>query len=103
MIAVNDKEFDTTVLMQSGVVAVDFWASWCGPCKMFTPTVESAEKDLAGKAVFFKVDADENSETCQKFGVRGLPTLILFKDGEEVERIVGNQPLAVVKDAVEKH
>jgi len=83
----NVETFDETV--KSGVVVVDFWAAWCGPCKMLAPTVEELAEDYAGKAVVGKVDVDECPKLAERFNVYSIPTLIIFKDGEPVDRIVG--------------
>ncbi len=83
----NAETFDETV--KSGVVVVDFWAAWCGPCKMLAPTVEELAGDYEGKAVVGKVDVDECPKLAERFNVYSIPTLIIFKDGEPVDRIVG--------------
>lgn len=95
---VNDTEFETSVLGSDKPVLVDFWAEWCGPCRMIAPAVEAVAEQYDGKAGFFKMNVDENSNVPHRYGIRGIPTLILFKGGQEQERIVG----AVSKDAIAK-
>ncbi len=98
LLHVTDAEFTKTVLESKTPVLVDFWAEWCGPCRMIAPYVEEIARDYAGKAVVAKMDTDSNPQTPMKYGIMGIPTLIIFKDGKEVERIVG----AVPKTAIAK-
>lgn len=86
-----------------GVVLVDFWAPWCGPCKMIAPVLEDLANDLAGKAKIVKVNVDENQQTASEFGVMSIPTLILFKNGEKVDQVIGFQPKEALKQLIEKH
>ncbi|MES2965942.1 MAG: thioredoxin [Bdellovibrionota bacterium] len=92
----SDTAFEADVIKDSVPVLVDFWAEWCGPCKALAPKLEEIAGELAGKAKIVKVDVDANPDSAAKYGVRGIPTLVLFKDGKEVGRLVGNQP----KDAI---
>ena len=87
----------------SGVVLVDFWAPWCGPCKMIAPVLEELDSEIAGKAKIVKVDVDENQETAGKFGVMSIPTLIVLKDGEAVDKVVGFQPKEALAELLAKH
>ena len=89
---VSDANFETEVLKASGPVVVDFWAEWCGPCRMIAPSVEEIAKEYAGKAVVAKMDTDANPATPMQFGIMGIPTLIFFKNGKEVDRLVGAAP-----------
>lgn len=89
VLAVSDSSFETDVLQSSIPVLVDFWAEWCGPCKMLAPILESVVDDYADKVKIVKINVDENPETAPKFGIRGIPTLILFKNGEVVTTKVG--------------
>ena len=88
-IAVTDPSFADDVLTSDLPVMVDFWAEWCGPCKMIAPIVEDLAEDYSGKMVFAKVDVDSNPETAMKYGVRGIPTLLLFSGGSPVDQVVG--------------
>ncbi len=93
---VSDEEFNKTVLESPVPVLVDFWATWCGPCRMIAPFVEEIAHDYAGKAVVVKMDTDANPQTPMKYGIMGIPTLIIFKNGKEAERIVGAVPKAMI-------
>jgi len=95
---VTDGDFKKQVLDAQLPVLVDFWAAWCGPCRMIAPFVEELATDYAGKAVVAKMDTDANPQTPMQYGIMGIPTLIIFKNGQEVDRIVG----AVPKGAIAK-
>ena len=88
-IEITDSNFEEVVLKSSKPVMVDFWAEWCGPCRMLGPIIEELSKEYEGKAVVGKVDVDSNQEFAAKFGVRNIPTVLTFKDGELVNRQVG--------------
>ena len=90
--AVTDSSFENDVLRAEGPVLVDFWAEWCGPCKMIAPLLEDLAADKAGKLTVAKVNIDENPQTPRKFGVRGIPTMILFKAGQVAATKVGMLP-----------
>ena len=90
--AVTDSNFETAVLQASGPVLVDFWAEWCGPCKMVAPFLEDLAADKAGKLTVAKVNIDENPQAPMKYGVRGIPTMILFKGGKVAATKVGALP-----------
>ncbi|WP_207477782.1 thioredoxin TrxA [Arenibaculum pallidiluteum] len=87
--AVTDSSFDSDVLKASGPVLVDFWAEWCGPCKMIAPALEELAKDKAGALTVAKINIDENPKTPGQYGVRGIPTLMLFKDGKVAATRIG--------------
>lgn len=89
---VSDDEFEGSVLGSSAPVLVDFWAEWCGPCKQLSPVLDELAKEFDGKVTVAKVNIDQNPEAPQKYGVRGIPTLILFKDGKPVATKVGSLP-----------
>ncbi len=91
-IKVTDGTFEEMVVDSDQLVLVDFWAEWCGPCKMIAPVLEELAEELDGKLVIGKLDIDENQDTAMAFGVMSIPTLLLFKGGEPVDRIVGYQP-----------
>jgi thioredoxin 1 len=86
---VNDANFETEVLQSNLPVLVDFWAEWCAPCRAMTPIVESVATKFAGTAKVVKVNVDDNQSVTQRFGIKGIPTLIVFKGGKEAERLVG--------------
>ena len=100
---INTDLFDTEVLNHEGVTVVDFFANWCGPCRKLGPILEEVERDLETKVKFTKIDTDENIETAKKYQVSGLPTLLVFKDGEVVERLVGLMPKSTIITNIEKH
>ncbi|MDE3061242.1 MAG: thioredoxin TrxA [Pseudomonadota bacterium] len=89
---VDDSEFDTKVLRASGPVLVDFWAEWCGPCRQIAPVLDEIASEKSGKLTIAKVNIDKNPNTPQKYGVRGIPTLILFKNGQPASTKVGSLP-----------
>ena len=98
LIEVNDKNFTSEVLDADGIVLVDFWAPWCGPCKMQTPILEKFSKSSEVTAKITKLNTDASPETAQKFGIHSIPTIIIFKDGKEIERLIGVQPESSLAD-----
>jgi thioredoxin 1 len=94
----TDGSFDRDVLQSEALVLVDFWAEWCGPCRMMAPTIDAVANDYAGKVKVGKVDVDSNGDTATRYNIRGIPTLLLFKGGRVVEQRVG----AVGKSEVQK-
>lgn len=95
VIHLNDSTFSDQI--QSGYTLVDFWADWCAPCHALSPTIDKIADKYKGQLKVSKVNADENHETMARYGVRGLPTVLLFKDGEQVDMVVGNAPAQVEK------
>jgi thioredoxin 1 len=93
---VGDADFEASVLQADKPTLVDFWAEWCAPCRMLSPTVDAIAQEYAGRANVVKVNVDDNPSTAARYGVRGIPTLIVFNNGQEAERIVG----AVGKNAI---
>jgi thioredoxin 1 len=99
----TDGNFETSVLKAGGPVLVDFWAEWCGPCKRLAPTIDALATDYAGKVTIGKLNVDENPGTAFKFQIRGIPAVLLFKDGAVVESVVGLAPKEDFKKVIEKH
>ncbi len=99
---VNDKNFASEVLQSDLPVLVDFWATWCGPCKSIGPVVEELSSEYAGRVKVTKLNVDENPATPGQYGVRGIPTLILFKGGKVLEQIVGAVPKTRLTAMIEK-
>lgn len=98
---VNDTNFDTEVLQSSEPVLVDFWAPWCGPCRQIAPLVEQLAGENAGSAKIFKLNVDDAPRAAQNYGVSSIPTLMVFKNGEVVDRFVGVQPKTRLQDAID--
>ncbi len=100
---VNDAAFEKDVLQAKVPVLVDFWAAWCAPCRMIAPTVEAVAEQYSESASVVKLNVDENPSTSQRYGIKGIPTLILFRDGKEEERIVGATSKENLARLVEKY
>lgn len=98
----SQNEFSEVVLKADRPVFVDFWAPWCGPCKMVGPEVEALANDYDGKAIIAKVNVDEAGELANEYAVMGVPTMIIFKDGQEMDRIVGYRPRRELSNALDK-
>ncbi|MDE7073782.1 MAG: thioredoxin [Odoribacter sp.] len=101
-IVVNDSNFEEIVEKAGQPVLVDFWAEWCGPCKMMLPIVEEISKEFEGKITVAKVDVDSNQGTASKFGIRSIPTILFFKDGKVVDKQVGAVPKNSLVDKINK-
>ncbi len=99
----SDATFDQDVLNSDTPVLVDFWAEWCGPCRMMTPTIDALATDYAGKVKIGKLNVDENPGTAMRYQVRGIPTLLLFKGGKIVDQKVGAAPKTDVQKMLDKH
>ncbi|MGB7549398.1 MAG: thioredoxin [Terracidiphilus sp.] len=102
VLEVSDATFDQEVLRSEQPVLVDFWAVWCGPCKAIGPIVDSLAVTYAGKLKVAKVNVDENGATPSRYGIRGIPTLLLFKDGKVADQIVGYVPQNVIEEKVQR-
>jgi len=99
--SVTDESFATDVLNAEGVVLVDFWAEWCGPCKAIGPALEELGAEYKGKLTIAKVNIDDNPMTPNTYAVRGIPTLMLFKDGKQVDMLVGARPKSALKQWID--
>jgi len=102
-IEVTDATFDEVVLKSDKPVMVDFWAAWCGPCRMVAPIMDQLTAEYDGKAIIAKVDVDANQEFAAKYGVRNIPTVLVFKNGEVVEKQVGVAPKATYAQKIDAH
>lgn len=102
-IAVTDADFETQVEKNLGVTVVDFWATWCGPCRMIAPILEQLSIEYEGKVRVTKLDVDSNQKTAMRFDVRSIPTLIFFKDGKVVDRVIGAVPKAALTAKFQQH
>ena len=100
---VSDQSFEKDVLQSDKPVLVDFWAQWCAPCRMLAPTVEAVAEKYSGSAAVVKLNVDDNPSVSQKYGIKGIPTLILFKGGKEEERIVGAASREAISRLLDKH
>ena len=101
-IEITDATFDQEVVKADTVVLVDFWAEWCGPCKMIAPIVEELAEEYDGKVKFTKLDVDSNPRSATNFGIRGIPTLLIFNDGKPVDQVVGAVSKSVLKKRLEE-
>ena len=101
--SMTDTNWDQEVLKSDKPVLVDFWAEWCGPCHALAPTVSSIADTYSGRMVVGKLNVDENENTAAKYGVRSIPTLILFKNGEIKEVLIGNRPKNEITQVLDKH
>jgi thioredoxin 1 len=100
---VSDSSFEKDVLGSSRPVLVDFWAEWCAPCRMLAPTVAAVAEQYGENAMVVKLNVDDNPSTAQRYGIKGIPTLILFRDGKEVERVVGATSKESISKMIDKH
>jgi thioredoxin 1 len=102
-LALSDSAFNEKVLKSDKPVLVDFWATWCGPCLMMAPVIDELATEFADKAVIAKLDVDQNQETSAKFGIRSIPTMLIFKNGEVVDKVVGGTSKAELASRINKH
>ncbi|HET8631333.1 MAG TPA: thioredoxin [Thermomicrobiales bacterium] len=100
---VTDATFEQQVLKADGPVLVDFWAPWCGPCRMVAPVLEEIAQDQAGKLTILKLNVDENQHTAGRYGVMSIPTMIIYKDGQPVKQVVGAKPKAALMRDIEPY
>ncbi|MDJ0800403.1 MAG: thioredoxin [Calothrix sp. MO_167.B12] len=99
---IQDSDFDE-LLNYSGPVVVDYTASWCGPCKLISPLIDKLAEEYEGRAKVVKLSLDDNKESAKKYGIKSIPAVLIFKNGEEVERLIGKAPYETFSDALEKH
>ncbi len=99
---VTDEQWENEVLKSDLPVLVDFWAPWCGPCRMVAPIVEELADEFSGKVRFFKLNTDDNVQVASKYGIRSIPTLMVFKGGEAVDQLIGFRPKSDLKRTLEK-
>ncbi len=103
VININDENFESEVTNSTVPLVVDFWATWCGPCRKLSPLVDEIAQAYDGKVKFAKVNVEESIETAKKYSISGLPSLLIFKNGEAVERMTGLMPKSTIISNIEKH
>ena len=103
IVHLTDDSFDETIKNAQGPVLVDFWAAWCGPCKLIAPYLEQIAVEVEGKATVAKVNVDENGDLSARFGIRSIPTLVVFKDGRVVDQTTGALPKDQIRSLLQKH
>ena len=102
-VTVTDADFESAVEQNAGLTVVDFWATWCGPCRIIAPALEQLAEEYAGKVKIAKLDVDMNVRTSSRFQVRSIPTILFFKDGKVVDQVVGAVPKAALEAKIKEH
>ncbi|MDX2000943.1 MAG: thioredoxin [Chitinophagales bacterium] len=102
-VQLTDANFETEVLKSDKVSVIDFWAEWCGPCRVIAPSIEELAKEYEGKAIVGKVNVDDNSEVSSKYGIRNIPTVLFIKNGQVVDKQVGAVPKSVLEEKLKAH
>ncbi len=103
IITFNEENFDEEINQRRGPILIDFWASWCGPCKVVAPVLERMAEEFAGRAHVGKVNVDDNGDLTNRFGIRSIPTLVVIKDGKLVDQLIGAAPAEQIRELVERH
>lgn len=103
IVKVTDADFEEKVLKDKGLIIVDFWAEWCGPCRMIAPILEELASEYSSKLKIGKLNVDENMRVTARYGIRSIPTLLFFKDGVQVDQVVGALPKSAIKAKVDAH
>ncbi|MCZ7625206.1 MAG: thiol reductase thioredoxin [Candidatus Methylomirabilota bacterium] len=103
VVHLTDRDFDERVIKGQGLILVDFWAEWCGPCRMIAPILDELANEHDGQVTIAKLNVDENRESTARFGIRSIPTILLFKDGAQVEQIVGALSKSALQAKIQQH
>lgn len=103
LLDLTDDDFDEAISRARGPMLVDFWASWCAPCKQIAPALEEISLEFAGRATVARLDVDENGDVMNRFGIRSIPTLVVFRDGRVVDRMIGAAPKDEIRRLLERH
>jgi len=103
VLEITDENFDKEVLAENQITLVDFWATWCGPCRKLSPLIDEIAEEYKGKVKFVKIKADENLQAAQKYSISGVPSLLIFKNGEPVERMVNMVPKSIIVSNLNKY
>jgi thioredoxin 1 len=103
VIQITDSTFDEQVIKGKGLILVDFWAEWCGPCRMVAPILEELAVEFEGQITVTKLNVDDNQGTAARFGIRSIPTILFFKDGSQVDQVIGALPKSAFKSKVQQH
>ncbi len=103
VVQITDDNFDEQVIKKKGLILVDFWAEWCGPCRMVAPILDELAEEYEGQVTIAKLNVDENRQSSTRFNIRSIPTLLFFKDGAQVEQIIGASSKSAIKAKVQQH